>query len=341
MRSWLQRFGIRLLGLGLLVYVILTSDWRMIREVFGRVSFPELVAITLLGVLVWVIKAWRWHYLLRLQSIRYPFGRALLVYVYTMGLGLLSPGRLGEFSKIAFLQSETDTSLAQGLIGAVADRLLDLLMLSLVALFGIGVFVWSLTALAALLATLATLALGLLLVALFAHLRPKRLWSLYVNRLSCYGRWGSMVASGGNAIAHESVKLLQPRLSLALLASGLATTVYFWQSALFAHQLGLALTVLQVGFALALASIVSLLPISVAGLGTREATLIFAFGLYGLSQSEAVSYSLLLFAVYLMTSILVTGTLSLAMRSDHVRPGRSDSQVLDGPDSGPIVSPEG
>ena len=141
-------------------------------------------------------------------------------------------------------------------------------------------------------------------------------------------------------MARESFKLLQPRLSLALLASGLATAIYFWQSALFAHQLGLALSSLQAGFALALASILALLPISIAGLGTREATMIFAFSLYGLSRSEAVSYSLLIFAVQLVVVILVTGILSPVMRLDHIRPALSDTQVLYDLDAGSVVSPK-
>ena len=318
MRAWLPRFGIRLLGLGLLAYVVLTSDWSTIWEAFGRVSLPKLVPIMLLGVLVMVFKAWRWHYLLHLQSIRYSLGRSLLVYVYTMGLGILSPGRLAEFAKIAYLRDEAAASVAQGVVGAVADRLLDLSVLVLVVLLGIGVFVWRLKALVALLTTAAALGLGLLFVALFVQICPKRLWILAVNMLSRYD-WWRMVVSASDTIIYESLKLLQLRLSLALLVSGLAMAIYFWQSTLLARQLGLELTVLQVGFVLALASIAALLPISIAGLGTREVTVIFAFSLYGLPQSAAVSYSLLIFSVSLVTAILVTGILSPVTRSNHIQ----------------------
>jgi uncharacterized protein (TIRG00374 family) len=46
-----------------------------------------------------------------------------------------------------------------------------------------------------------------------------------------------------------------------------------------------------------LATLVSLIPISVAGLGTREATLISLFGLFGIAATKVFSMSLITFFI--------------------------------------------
>ena len=49
---------------------------------------------------------------------------------------------------------------------------------------------------------------------------------------------------------------------------------------------------------MAITNLISFIPITISGLGTREAMLIFLFSLLGLSSEHAVTYSLLVFSVF-------------------------------------------
>jgi len=70
--------------------------------------------------------------------------------------------------------------------------------------------------------------------------------------------------------------------------------VHFAGVYILALALGMSLTFWQMTLTMALASLVIMLPISIAGLGTREAVLIPTLALFGQSPEAAVALSLLL-----------------------------------------------
>jgi len=49
---------------------------------------------------------------------------------------------------------------------------------------------------------------------------------------------------------------------------------------------------------MAISNLISFIPISIAGLGTRDATLIYLFSLIGLKPELAVSYAFLVFITF-------------------------------------------
>jgi hypothetical protein len=63
---------------------------------------------------------------------------------------------------------------------------------------------------------------------------------------------------------------------------------------LLAVSVGLGLSVLSIGWIRTCVMLVTLLPLSIMGLGVRETSLIAILGIYGLSPALAVAYSLLL-----------------------------------------------
>jgi len=51
---------------------------------------------------------------------------------------------------------------------------------------------------------------------------------------------------------------------------------------------------------MAISNLISLMPISISGLGTRDATLIYLFSLIGLNPETAVSYAFLVFIAFFL-----------------------------------------
>ncbi|GAH55102.1 unnamed protein product, partial [marine sediment metagenome] len=76
--------------------------------------------------------------------------------------------------------------------------------------------------------------------------------------------------------------------------------IFFSQCYLLALSLNLSLSFLDIAVYMAVANLVVLIPVSIAGIGTRDATLIALFSLQGVSAEAALSYSLLvLFTFYI------------------------------------------
>jgi hypothetical protein len=243
----LRRYGLHLIGVVLIAWVLLTSDLGEVAAAFAGLSPVRVAAIALLILPGACLKSWRWERLLRGLEVRCPAARVVLVGVYGMALGFLSPGRVGEFTKVAFLKREAGLSLPLGTFSVVADRVLDLFVLFLVLVAGLAYFVRGATLAAALLIGFASALLCAGVLAVIWRFRPRGL------------------TAGVEKIFRPGPVLLFLSLSLA------ATAIHFGQNTLLAWELGLDLGFWQVGFATTLASMVALLLfvfLCVAGAGS-------------------------------------------------------------------------
>ena len=81
----------------------------------------------------------------------------------------------------------------------------------------------------------------------------------------------------------------------ALLLTSVAYLVFFWKCSLLAYGMGIPLGFWRLAGMLAVTNLVCLLPVSVFGFGTREASLVYLFGRAGLPAETAVAYSLAFF----------------------------------------------
>lgn len=122
------------------------------------------------------------------------------------------------------------------------------------------------------------------------------------------GRYGQHLFAPQGWLAQMRSGLLQMTggvlawvVGLTVLAYGL----YFLQAYWLAKSMDLPLDMLHTSFAMALGGLVSLLPISISGLGTREAVLVSYLGRLGIQAEQALSLSLLVFsASYIFGSLL-------------------------------------
>jgi len=88
-------------------------------------------------------------------------------------------------------------------------------------------------------------------------------------------------------------------LALSLLAHLLGVVCY----SLLASALGLDISLLSIGWIRSVVVLVTMIPVSVSGIGVREVALVTLLSLYGVSSSQAVGYSFLVFGI----TVLVVG----------------------------------
>lgn len=289
MKSW-KRGLIRGVGLLLLVWILSRVDGPKLGVLVGKVDLTQLWAVPLLGLAMTGVRAWRWNMLLRLQKLELPPWRAVLWYSSGIFLGSFTPGRLGDLAKALYLRQEREISWEKAMAGALTDRLLDLgvmIALAFWALFHLhlldGWLSWAVWGVAGLglggwvFALKGRMILGQVLL---SRLRQQRFYQFIQGmRLEMRGLAGW---AGGWM------------LGLTILAYAL----YFSQTFLLAQAQGLALSAADVSATIVLVGLASFLPISIAGLGTREGLLIFILGRKGIAESTeaGVVYSLLFFS---------------------------------------------
>ncbi|MFL6275827.1 MAG: lysylphosphatidylglycerol synthase transmembrane domain-containing protein [Blastocatellia bacterium] len=309
-------------SLGILAYIFLkVVDFNLLWKELIAANPLYFVAAVLVYFLVQGLSAWRWHMLLKPQSLDVPFPRVLAYYFLGMYFNFFLPSAIGgDVVKVYYLNKETK-QLSASASSVFFDRDIGMGGLVLIALV---------TALLAepgrmkingvpLVPIFALIAIGFLAANLAIFYRPTynllhRLLSLFkmkrvddrierlFNSVNVYrNRWGmitaTMVMSLGVQIGCAMVNLLAAR-AIGINEAGLADYL------VFIPAIGL----------------ISMIPISVGGTGLREASYILMFSSVGVGRPQALALSILWLGVIAITS-LPGGIVYIARgsgKADHI-----------------------
>jgi len=328
----------KLFGPLLLIVLLWQVDFGALARTMGQADWRFVIGAIALNVPMVLCKSLRWQALMRPQSIHYSTLNAYLAYFGSLFIGLLTPGRLGEFVKALHVSRDCNIPLARALSSVLVDRLYDLSMLLLVGSAALLTLIHSGTELLTLAVALVVLAIPLVL---FLHSAT----FAFFQRIGCrFGRLGQRLfgPDGWLTELRAGMRQLSPRS--ALLAAGLTVLAYgifFGQCYLLALALALPLSYLQVSYAVAIGSLVTLLPISISGLGTREAAIIAYLGTADIASEQALGFSLLVFAAFYVAGGLFGAVAWLIkpapLAALRTRRQRATTQPDDAPGSEPLA----
>lgn len=282
--SW----GWRLLGLLLLVAVLWKVGVAELADSLLRVEPGSLVVAGGLALLVLAFRGVRWWLLCRGLGLGIAAPEALRLYALGAFVGSATPGRLGDLAKAYYVR---DRRAVGGLTAAIAtviyDRLLDMGQIAALALGAVVVLPWVpahwgppivVTALA-------------LLVAGTTFGPTREL--LLAGPLG----WALRRLPGGDGVA-------PPPVPFGAMLAGQVLTLF--AVACFAGEavvLAQGLGIVEAGWwsmsvLTAVGALVGLLPISVAGIGTRDALFVAAAPVLEVAPERLLGLSMLLLALY-------------------------------------------
>ncbi len=231
-------WALRLFGLALLAYLLTRLDPREVVALLRQAdAWLVALALVLIIPLIW-LKTVRWQIILAAQGIRYGAWPALLAYFGSLFVGLLTPGRLGEFVKAVHVQQECGASAALAFASVLADRLFDLFALLVVGLLALP----ALSAASTFDAYGLVAAAALLIIPFLLFLNPA-VFGRAQRRAQRWGRLGEqMLGEQGwlTEIHHSLRRLTPPALAASLLLTALAYALYFGQCYLLALGAGRA-----------------------------------------------------------------------------------------------------
>ncbi len=288
---------LRLIGFVLLGVLLAKIDKGQFLGVLGKAALPLVIAAIALNIPGILIKSLRWRWLLSAQGISYGITPSTLAYFGSIFIGLLTPGRLGEFVKALHVSKDCGVSSGRAFSSVLADRLFDLYALAIVggvALINLGTFSTQI-----LVAILGLMALVLVLpLVLLLNSRTFAWGQTLGARMGKIGR-KLLGPEGWLVELREGLKALSPSWTLLGVAlTVLAYGVFYLQAYLLAVALHLDASILVVSYAVALGSLITLIPISISGIGTREAGIVAYLGAHGVSAEAALGFSLLVFATF-------------------------------------------
>lgn len=258
------------------------SDWRLL-----------LLALLAYVVMVY-LKAVRWSFLLRMQGASYSIWNCFLIYMATLYLGNLTPGRAGDFAKVFYLNKDLKYSTGKSMASVLVDRVFDLYLLLLLG--GVGIMMNPMpldpTTQKMVLAVKWFFAL-LLVITLLAF--NKKIGGGFLKAAFQRVMKQEHREKTDRLFEdfHEGMESFY-RLSILVpvILSLVSYVIFFWGSYLIALAIPIKINIFYLSFCISVVNIVSL--VTFLGMGTRETALGVLFGLVSLSKDQAFVYSLLL-----------------------------------------------
>jgi uncharacterized protein (TIRG00374 family) len=288
---------LRLLGPALLILFLASADlgalWATLR---GAVLWPILLSLLLMPPFV-LIKAWRWLRIMRELGLRLDFWTAAALYTVGLFYGATTPGQAGDLLKAVYLR-DRGQPLAPAMLSVVLDRLFDLLLMAVLATIGIFALGQLLPSRELQTVVVLLMGLGLAVLTIFLVARRPREWALTraLPRIApglqaTLVRWNSQL----RGLSLRPGLLLE--LGLLSLGSACFTFLRLWLLFL-ALELSAVPLYVVIG-ASALIAVLQVLPISIAGVGVRDAVLIAILLPYGYSAEQALTLSALFLLINL------------------------------------------
>lgn len=288
-----KAFLSRLIGPLILIILLMTLDLKGMWQLLLDVNLGWILLAALISFSVLLTKIWRWQTIMAYQKLVVGIRPCFDIGMASFYLSMITPGRLGEASRAWFLEKQIGVSVSYGLSSVVLDRWFDVLALCLCCLG----FLWfsPFPDLIRNSLALGIGGLGLLCLALMSR-RFGQFFLKLVEHLPFLGKFRKHID-----LFHDGFLALSWKAKGIVLLQTLMTCVLLsLQYYIVSHSMALSLGFVSVCLAVFLGNMMSYLPISVAGLGTREAAVLAVFSYFPVGNEAAMSFSLLV----LLTSLL-------------------------------------
>ena len=282
------------LALGILIVYLLiikigVSD--IIRSILKIEPFA-IVYLLCIFVVAWMLDAVNYKLLL-MPFKNIPLKNLFKYNAIAWSIGFFIPGKLGQFSVIYFLHRE---NVGIGIITAVSflDKIISMFVLSAFSVLGFYIFFGATAALK----VIGYLAAGFILLVLVLSKKPKKFVKKYILHKHAAHFNGFSKTLTFLMKTRKTVILINFLLSVVkwILAGSMSYILLIYTS---------EITLLPAVLITAIASISTLIPITISGLGIREALNVFLFSRIGVDKAAAAGMIIILTALTYCIAVAV------------------------------------
>lgn len=258
-----------LIAVGIVAYM-LYRVWDDLLLTLEHAVIPFLFAAVGICVVAWILRGYRYQFILQGLDIRKSLGFATACIFISQTANLIVPARLGDLVRMLILKHEDDATYSQGFSSLVVERVFDILMIAVLGAVALPFVLavldvpdWFLTVI------IVPLAAG---VVFFAVL----LWS---GRMKSENR---IVVAVQRMLDEVKRASLNPRALVTLSGSSLLiwlVDVLVCYAVVLMFQVSVPFGI--VVLAIVIGNLVKAVPITPGGVGTYELALALTFGLAG------------------------------------------------------------
>ena len=223
--------------------------------------------------------------------------------MYCSGLyiGILTPGRLGEMTKVLYLKKD-GYSTGKSLVSAVLDRLSDFVFLL------VFVFVGSLFLVTVFQKQILILILGIMIsVFLLILLLKTGLIKWVLNKIfrifipkKYQKSWKINFQDFINDLRVYKLK----HYIIIFLITIFSWLFYYLQMYILAKGLNIHIPLLYLAISVTVAGLITLIPVSISGIGTRDVALILLFAPFLIAKEQIIAFSALILLMLIWAAFI-------------------------------------
>lgn len=282
------------IGILLFLYILIRLDISSILVAVSKANLLYLLIALFLVLIFFIFQTLKWHVIARKQKIKVPFWDSFKIDIISNYYGFITPSKIGTVSRAGYLKKYAG-GLGKGISNFVLDKILDLTSLAFLALVFFSVFREKL----GVLSIWYFVAMFLVFVFMLIMISNKK-WMKFFARI-VYRKFVPKKSGKKARGAFESFYKDMPSktfLSGVFLINLLTWISIYTINYFVGLSLGISIPYVYFLAVLPITTLVAQIPITISGLGTREATMIGLFGLFSVDPVKIFSMSLL--------SILIT-----------------------------------
>jgi len=286
-----------IIGIVLFIYILSKVDIQKVILGFSKTD-PMWFVLTL-GIfgIQHIIKAVRWKLLIDTYGIKYPLKDSLKGWMVGYSLSLITPGKVGDFGRAYYLKGKLETGKA--LTTVMADRVIDVFILFVLAIIGVSFFVNTYVKNDFLL--YGTYLLFILFIAAIIIFSRKSLATKFVKPF--YKFAPKKYADRLKKVYfdfYSGLEILLKHKKIIVVTT--LITLGFWLISILGNytlaiSMGFDIPYRFLLLVMPIVLIILALPISFSGLGTRDASLIFFFSYIALTAEMTLTYSLMILII--------------------------------------------
>lgn len=292
MKQSVIRWSLRLIGPLLFGLFLWRTDIGAIGESLQNVVWtPVIISLALMPFFI-IIKAWRWRIIMNELGL-HPPAVSDLSKIYTVGLflGGTTPGQSGDFAKALYLR-DTTRPMSSLLFSIFIERLCDVAAMAVMALIGLAALAHTLDASMQATVQNSTFIMATIIFLMLPALLIKRSrdWGISVVRILIPKRF--IAAFDRITLQFAPLDItIKSALMLVVATSGSAISTAIRIALLF---YAMELSRIPLSAILGVTGQISLLqalPISISGIGIRDAVLIGLLQSYDYASASAIALS--------------------------------------------------
>ena len=293
-----------IIGILLLLYIILNIDVTTIIAIFQSLD-PLLAFVSLFAMIpILLMINIQWQYLLRKQKIQAGFTYTLKNIFIGYFYGFVTPGGFGGYLRALYLKDETNEPLPKCLGNIIIFNTID--FITLLFLGAIGAIV--LSSVYPLLFYLIIGVLSLVIFLLIFFLKKEHSYQTFTRLFE--SRIFKLIKKHiDDPIDSFYDNLPKFRdLTIPFILSFSSWLLQFFEFFLIAQLFNITIPMIQMILIIAVANVIGVIPVSIYGLGTRDATLISLVSIYAIVPERIISLSLFWYVIiWLLPSIVGAG----------------------------------